>query len=242
MRKKIVVRLAGIDVGVKFIHSELSDYLRRYESGGKPQIKIGLSRRDIKIGKRFFAETATEGEFPDWYYEAVALQRAFSIRAAERGVLLLHASALSVDGEAYLFAAPSGTGKSTHARLWRKLLGDRAVVINDDKPFVKVEGDRVTVYGSPWSGKHRLDNNISVPLKGICFLEQGTENRIVRLSARDAFARLCKQVYFPADRKVGAKVLEGMGILLKYPLYQLTCDISEDAARLSFQAMKEEIS
>lgn len=82
-------------------------------------------------------------------------------------ILLMHGSALCMDGEAYIFAAPSGTGKSTHARLWREVFGDRVWMINDDKPLVRVEEERAFVFGSPWCGKHKLGCNGSARLKAV---------------------------------------------------------------------------
>jgi serine kinase of HPr protein (carbohydrate metabolism regulator) len=106
--------------------------------------------------------------------------------------LRIHASAVEVDGKAYLFSANSGTGKSTHTRLWREVFGDRAVMVNDDKPFLRMTEGAVMVYGSPWNGKHGLGCNLSVPLKAVCILERGEENRIEKISAKQAFVKpLC---------------------------------------------------
>ena len=73
--------------------------------------------------------------------------------------LLLHASAVVVDGRAYLFSAPCGTGKSTHVGLWRQRFGDEVTVINDDKPAIVFQGDTPYLCGTPWSGKTALNNN-----------------------------------------------------------------------------------
>ena len=76
------------------------------------------------------------------------------------GVILYHGSVIAVDGQGYLFTAKSGTGKSTHTALWRELFGERAVMVNDDKPLLRVKDDQVTVYGTPWNG-----NRLSDPVK-----------------------------------------------------------------------------
>lgn len=94
-------------------------------------------------------------------------------------------SAVALDGQAYLFTAPSGTGKSTHTRLWREVFGERAVMVNDDKPLIQVREDAIYVCGTPWNGKHNLDSNQKVPIKGICLLERGTVNHIETISAAD---------------------------------------------------------
>ena len=66
-----------------------------------------------------------------------------------------------------MFTAPSGTGKSTHARLWREAFGERVVMINDDKPLLLVRPEGVTVYGTPFRGKHGLGGDRSAPLRAI---------------------------------------------------------------------------
>ncbi|MBO5714728.1 MAG: hypothetical protein J6R83_04865 [Clostridia bacterium] len=84
--------------------------------------------------------------------------------------LIFHSTAIAVDGNAYLFTADSGVGKSTHASFWRELLGDRAVMINDDKPLLTMENGVVYANGTPWQGKHKLGNNLKVPVKAVCLI------------------------------------------------------------------------
>ena len=84
-----------------------------------------------------------------------------------------------MDGAAYLFTAPSGTGKSTHTRLWREVFGDRVWMINDDKPMLRISENLVTAYGTPWNGKHHISRNASAPLKAIVQLNRGKENIIM---------------------------------------------------------------
>ena len=76
-----------------------------------------------------------------------------------------------MDGEAYIFTAVSGTGKSTHAMLWREVFGERVRMINDDKPLIRITPEgKAVVYGTPWDGKHHLSKNSAFPLKAICWL------------------------------------------------------------------------
>ena len=110
----------------------------------------------------------------------------------EKGVLLVHGSALCVDGQAVVFVAPSGTGKSTHARLWREVYGEQIWMINDDKPMLKIEGDQVLVYGTPWDGKHHLSRNASAPLKAMVHVKRSESNAIMPLNRADAFPVMMK--------------------------------------------------
>lgn len=237
MKRAQLYQFAEIKVKVKFSHEEVGKFFDKYKTDGTPEFTLRIKKRDLAFEQRL-AEQNQE-HFAEWQYEELAIHRLFSTHAAKQGVLLFHSSAVMVDGEAYLFAAPSGTGKSTHARLWRKVFGDKVTVINDDKPFLRVKDGRCWVYGSPWNGKHRLDNNIKAPIKAICFLEQSAENSIERLEAGEAFPLLCRQTYFSDKRKISEAILENLRCVMRYPMYLLRCNISEEAARLSYHTMRE---
>lgn len=145
---------------------------------------------------------------------------------------------VAVDGEAYLFTAPSGTGKSTHTRLWRERFGERAVMINDDKPLIRMEEGTFYVYGTPWNGKHHLSVNQKAPIKAICLLERGKTNHAQQISPAEAYPGLYRQIYRPQNDR--GKMLKTLQLLHKMaesiPLYRLQCDISQDAVRASWDA------
>jgi hypothetical protein len=239
MRYCAVFKFADVAVKIKFFHKEFLRFAADYRYDGKAEMTVAVRRREIRKEKMSDEE---EVKSPDWYYETLAIARKFCIKASVYGVLLFHSSAIAVDGKAYLFTAPSGTGKSTHTRLWRKMLGERAVMVNDDKPFVRFVDGKPCVYGSPWNGKHRLDSNISVPIAGICFLEQAPENEICRVSAKECFPRLCKQIFYSSKEKTFERIITLAGKLASsVPFYRLKCNISEEAAALSYGTMKEEV-
>lgn len=151
----------------------------------------------------------------------------------------MHGSAVAVDGEAYIFTAESGTGKSTHARLWRENLDKRVIMVNDDKPFLRVEEDRIVVCGSPWNGKHGLGENIEVPLRAICVLEQAKENHIERIDFTDAIPVLMQQIYIPTQEAYTAeKALElADRIYSGVDLFRLGANMEPEAAKLSYGTM-----
>lgn len=153
--------------------------------------------------------------------------------------LILHSSAVVVDGKAYLFSAPSGTGKSTHVRLWQKRFGDGAVVINDDKPALRILDGVWYAYGTPWCGKDGINCNRKAPVAGICFLKQGGENRIRRLETLEAIHHILWQSAYKF------KSVESMDRMLalvdrlvrQIPVYELENLPNEQAARLSYETM-----
>ncbi len=148
----------------------------------------------------------------------------------------LHASAVQLDGKAYLFSAPSGTGKSTHTEKWCRLFG--AEIINDDKPALRRVDDQWMVYGTPWSGKHDLSKPVGIPLGGIAFLERG-DNAIRRMSSEEAVPAIIGQCLRLVHKGCMGKQLELIDKLLKEtPVWLLTCRNDDEAAFVSCGAMK----
>ena len=152
----------------------------------------------------------------------------------------LHSSAIVLDGKAYLFSAPSGTGKSTHGKMWQQLYGEAAVtVINDDKPSLRLMDGKWYAYGTPWCGKDGINKNIKVPVGGICFLEQAPENRIRRLQPVESIGRIIDQSNWHVESHEAMHLLLGhLDKLLKtIPVYLLECTPTTDAAKLSSETM-----
>lgn len=233
---EITVKLADIPILIRTNESRFRAFFANYATAAEPEFSVCASREDIEEA-RILCRGTKRGEFG---IESVALSLKIETELAGRGVLRLHASAIAVDGEAYLFAAPSGTGKSTHTRLWREYFGDRAVMINDDKPYVRIENGKATAYGSPWSGKERLNTNTSAAVKGVAILHRDTYNHIERAE----FSSVLSAVYFqstPArDPATAGNVLELLDRLGgAVPFYSLGCTISREAVELAYKTMKE---
>lgn len=175
--------------------------------------------------------------FEDMVYMESGVQ--FYYRLLRFGGMMLHASAVELDGRAYLFSGPCGMGKSTHTRLWQETFGENVRLFNDDKPALRRVDDRWFAYGTPWSGKHGLNINMKAPLAGICFLQRGEENRIRRLDAKEAVANVIAQ----STRRVALP--ETMLLLLDHvdklirevPVFELESRPVPEAAQLSHETM-----
>lgn len=172
-------------------------------------------------------------------YEYIETGFAFSRALLDYNGFCLHSSAVALDNKAVLFSAPCGTGKSTHTGLWRKYFGeDKAIIINDDKPAIRLMGDTFYVYGTPWSGKSDLNTNVKVPLQAIVFLEQAPENRIERLNNKEAVRWLYYQSLRPTGPRSEEKTSNLLNLLDKIvcqiPIYKMGCTISEEAVELSY--------
>ena len=222
------------------------DYCRKYLTEETPAFIITVLPEDLVFEQKMLDEEAAEEgmrrrRFTDPFLERAAIQRKFAEYLFERNVLLFHGSAVAVDGEGYLFTAKCGTGKSTHTRLWRQVFGDRALMVNDDKPFLQITENGVRMHGAPWSGKHGLDTNITVPLKGICILERGTENRIWPVDAGAVMEMLQKQACAPVDASKEADFIRLVKQLAeKTALWKMECNKEEQAAVIAHAAMQKE--
>ena len=157
--------------------------------------------------------------------------------------MMLHASAIELDGRAYLFSGPSGVGKSTHTHLWKDEFPS-SVVFNDDKPALRLIDGRWFAYGTPWSGKNHVNVNMRVPLAGICFLKQGAENSIRRLSATEAVPRLINQTMrlFKQESELDLMLRAVECLAKSIPIYELSALPNGEAARLTHDTMSQSAS
>ena len=144
--------------------------------------------------------------------------------------IVVHASTIVHNGEAVTFTAPSGTGKSTHTGLWKKYYPDDTVVINDDSPAIRLRDDKFIAYGTPWSGKTDINENLSAPLKAMVFLERGHENSITEITATEAFVRMIKELPLPPFKNQSDLMMDMLNKLFStVPKYLLKCDVSKQA-------------
>lgn len=237
------MKIAGQVGAVTALFESTAQYFRAYLTEEAPHFSVGVSADDLVFEQAALDEEARlEGfrfrTFTDPFLERAAIQRAFAEHLFDRDTLLFHGSAVAVDGKGYLFTARSGTGKSTHTRLWREVFGPRATMINDDRPFLRLTKDGVLVCGCPWSGKHGLDTNVTVPLVGICILERGTADRIWPISPEEALPMLRKQAYCPLDKEKYPDFIRLVDRLAQQvPLWRMECTKSPQAAQVAWEAM-----
>lgn len=238
------IALAGKTVAVTAIYPSTKEFCHAYLAQTPADFAVEIAQKDIAYERD---KSALEDEFSgarvrhfsDPYLETLAVYRKIAEKMPDYQTLLFHGSAVAVDGTGYLFTAKSGTGKSTHTRLWRNLFGDRAVMVNDDKPLLQLTAEGVTVCGTPWDGKHRLSSPICVPLKAICILERAETNHIRPISQSEAWPMLLQQAYRPVSPDQLAKTLALVDRLGKHVhLYRLGCNMQSTAAQVAYNGMK----
>ena len=237
------MEIAGQTVQVRSLFESTRDYCAPYLTDWAAEHFVEVTREDLAHRQELaFEEARQEGlrprVFTDPFLERETVQAKVSASLLDRRVLLMHGSAVAVDGVGYLFTAPCRTGKSTHTRLWCSCFGDRAVMINDDKPFLRLDGDRVLICGSPWSGKHGLQTNITVPLGGICVLERGSENRISRVQPEEVLPLLHHQGGAPEEEGLSGLYEDLVRELSgRVALWKMCCTKDPEAARVAYEAM-----
>ncbi len=234
-------RLTLIRSAHKTVHEMCAAY--REDPDCEPEIIIRTGENEIAYEReRSAQEDLAEGRkaraFPDAYLETLAVYRQLAEAMPTFDTFLVHGSCIAVDGIGYLFTAKSGTGKSTHTRLLRELLGSRAQMVNDDKPLARVQQDGTVIFGTPWDGSHHLSANMSVPLEAVCFLERMKENRIRRITKAEALPLLLAQVYRPENPAALKRTLDLLE-RLDTRFYRLQCNMDPEAAEVSWAAIQK---
>lgn len=229
--------IAGLKVDIKNMSGRTGKQAQLYLSANQDEknvdIVIDVTPERVEAAKKEHPELNSD----DWEYMLTGQD--FYTELINYDGILLHSSCISVDGIAYAFSADSGTGKSTHTSLWLKHFGDRAHMINDDKPAIRIIDGKVYACGTPWSGKYDYSSPEIVPLAGICFIERSEENHIKKAETSKAIYNIFAQTV----RRLGAQRMEKLmevldKIFKSIPIWDLGCNISDEAVMTSYNAMK----
>lgn len=231
-------KIAGITVDMGYKYPKLTKQAAAYRIDGdeKPDMTIYLT-------DKFLNEKQAENpHLPLEDCEYIFTSSVFYSGLLHFGGFMLHSSSIVMDGRAYLFSASSGTGKSTHTGLWQKVFGkERAQILNDDKPAIRITKDGIFAAGTPWSGKTDLNINVQAPIAGICFLERSEENWIKRVDGGSAIMKLMNQTIRPQEEKDMNLLLSHIdSVLTEVPIFFMGCNISDEAAIMAHRAMSGE--
>ena len=250
----MVIELAGVPVEVRCAYAENEAFFRDY-AVSKPQgadlspcftiapTAVDLARMQADLDRTAEVEGTTKRTHAPAFLENNAIHALLAEQLIQYDVLLMHGSALCMDGHGYIFTAMSGTGMSTHARLWREAFGERVWMVNDDKPMLKITETGVTVHGTPWNGKHHLSRNAAAPLKAIIALSRDDTNHIEPMSRADAFPVLMKQCFGSRDPATMARIIELERRLLNtVDFYRLGCNMSQEAAFVAWADLNGSLS
>ncbi len=225
-----IYRIAEMNIAVEAQYEKTYDYMKDFLTDDKDyELYIAptdeMIRHEAELGREIHGTEQTM-----YICEAVAILRVICDYIIGKGGFFLHCSCLRYRDGAIIFTAPSGTGKSTHASLWRKHFGGEVTMINDDKPLVRKVGGQYIIYGTPWNGKHSIGNNISAPIRAIVFLRQAKENHAEPLDPFKALSLILQQTVLPGDRESLSTLLDLLtGLMVTTPMFKLGCTISDEA-------------
>lgn len=234
-----IYSIAGLTVNMKKpkgrTKKQAIPYLAENQSENQ-KIDINIEVTEKRVND--YVNAHPELDAGDWEYMLSGMD--FYTRLIDYSGILLHSSCVVVDGCAYTFSADPGTGKSTHTNLWLKHFGERAYILNDDKPALRIIDGTVYACGTPWSGKYDYSTPKLVPLAGICFLQRSETNWIKKAETTKAVYNIFSQT----SRKISAEKMEKLfdvleEIFSKVPIYDFGCNISDEAVLVSYNAMKQ---
>ena len=236
---EVKINLANMIIRIQGVYDTLREYCKEYITTEKEieDFSITVTSEEIQNER----ESNEYDQKSDNYIEIIMTLLKIADELPDRNKFLMHGALVAWKRAGYIFTAPSGTGKTTHVRLWKKYLGSDAEIINGDKPILEVKEDEIVAYGTPWAGKERLQKNTCVPVRGICFLRQSEINTIHKLSKKEALLLLLPQINIMSDSQKAGKTLELFSeVLERIPIYEFRCNISEQAVKCSFDILTAE--
>ncbi len=230
------IKIADIVVSIDNKHSFIEKISKDYiVTNLTPDILVSVSESELEKEREFNTSSS------EAFIESVCIYRKIAQELPKYNAFVLHCAAIEYDNSSYCFLGKSGTGKTTHIRLWRSAIGDSVLPINGDKPIIRYINDEFYVCGTPWGGKEMLQRNVMIPLKGLCELSQDKENSISKLSKQKALGCLMSHVFIPNDKQHLENTFSLIAkIVDKIPMRHLNCNISEEAALISFNEMTKE--
>lgn len=230
MRYNIADIIVDLDIHYPHLQGQITDYI--YEGDRETNIRI-------RYTEKIFDEIHEKYPLLDkGMIEYICLGGEYYNALVHFNGMLLHSSCVVKNDKAYLFSAPSGTGKSTHTQLWIKRYPD-AYILNDDKPAIRICPDGIFAYGTPFSGKTNLNVNKRIPIGGICMLTRGETNHIAKISTDEALFGILNQTVRPDKEEDMDKVLTTLDkIVREIPMYRLSCNMDTEAAEVAYEFMK----
>ena len=240
------VKIADEIMHVIFYSAYTEDRLAEYSTDDKADFTVCPKRADKERIRDMFREAHKEtgvGEREHTYgfneFHAIHLELAKKL--VERGVLLVHGSVVVAGGGAYMFIAPSGTGKSTHTRYWTEVLGERSFIINDDKPLIRVTDGEPLVYPTPWGNEEKPKQADKAPLKALILLERADFNKLTPINDAELFPHLYKASLRGETPAEVIRIVELERKLMKQVgLYRMQCTNSIEAAETAIGELKVE--
>ena len=233
----MIYKIADFNINVKNVYSYIICKTNEFDSDAENgEYDVELDQQDIEQEKLFSEVDVSLG-----HIKRAAVLRKLAEWLPIHNAFVLHSACFDVDGVGTVFAAHSGTGKTTHMNLWQELLGDKMTIVNGDKPVIRFFDDEPEIpyaYGTPWNGKEKLGCNMRTPLKHICFIERSETNYVERVDKNNAVDRIMNQVYMPKDPVAVMNTMQLIDRLLDCcNLWIIHCNMEPEAAEVAYNAI-----
>lgn len=236
----MIYRIADFYIDIKTIYARTEAFCKEYLCSCAPYIdfSVEVTPEDIEA-EREHARQQGERVFSLPRYEPMALYRKICAHILSKNAFLIHGAVIEYEGKGYLFTAKSGTGKTTHIRLWQQVFGaDKVTIVNGDKPILRIHNGKFYAYGTPWCGKEGYNTNTKVELCGICVISRAESNSISLFSEEKAIPALFSQIMIEDSADL-AKQLELIDSLLSMvPVYSLECNMDPEAAVVALRGLQ----
>lgn len=236
----ITIKLAGLPIGLENRYSLVEKMCQDYLSEEVPLFTVSASEDEIdKENESVRSANGIVGNLSRGYLESIVLYREIAKRLPFYDAFVFHGVALEYEGQALLFTAKSGVGKTTHSRLWLSRFSDKVKVLNGDKPILRLIDGVPFVFGSPWQGKENYGYNGKAPLRALGFVHRSKENHAECLTdIGSAILPFLSQTYVPQHEDSITRVFAITDTVLQsVRLVHLYVNMENDAADVAFRAM-----
>ncbi len=235
---KIAELLVYMDIPCERLEKTALPYKVSSEELPNVDFKIFITEQQIlNLLKKY----NNSGTFEEAAY--ILSSSVFNRKIINFNAIMLHSSSIKFKGYGIAFSANSGTGKSTHTSTWYNYFKDKnekVEFINDDKPIIRKINDKYYIFGSPWSGKTDLNNNISAPLKAVVFLQQAKQNELFKIDNSKAAFLFIEQTVRPKNKNLINKAFDTVSDIVKnIENYGLKCTIGENAVKEALKIFNE---
>ena len=228
--------LTGIPINCSLRNADTISFLKGYLcQNSNPDAVVSVS--DKLITAFYKNDSSTALTAADEYH---LLHLVISNALLPFNRCVFHGTAFLWHDKAWLFSAPSGTGKTTQYRQWRRLYRDEVRILNGDKPILQFCDDgTIMVHPSPWKGKERMGSMLKAPLGGIIYLQQGQENTIERMESQDAAVPIYRQFLFLPETEEAVRQVCRMEdkLLRNIPVWRLVNKGDAESAELTHDTL-----
>lgn len=230
----MTIGIAGLPIGIDNRYPYLTNLCADYLTDEPPLFTVRADDDEIR------EESRVSGIRDPGCLESTVVYRAIARKLPYYDALVFHGAVLAAEGGAYAFTAKSGTGKTTHLRLWLSEFGDKVHILNGDKPILRFIDGTLYAAGTPWRGKENYGRREMLPLRAITFLSRGEENRMTAATPSDMLFSFFGQIFLPEEQEATERTLAlSERILTETKLFRLFCNMDPEAAHVARRALED---